>query len=139
MGKRSLEHADDGDLAESTKRLKMTMPPKVGERPIITMRLSWKDHKGIKVRVMLDPGANTPIISQDVIDAFPDIPIVKRDTAAPVQGFSGEVVPTAGSAYTWALTLRHKNHFVKENFENLHPPGWSWYNPSLVVVGKASN
>ena len=118
MGKRSLEQIDDGDLVESAKRLKATRPPKVGPtRAIIEMGLSWKDHKGIKVRVGLDTMCNVPIISQDLIDAFPDIPIVVRENPATAETFDGEHSSSFGQAYTWALTLRHKDHFVKENFE----------------------
>ena len=52
-------------VSEKTLRKKQNLPipPKIGARPIINMKLSWGDNPKISIRVMLDPGANVPVLS----------------------------------------------------------------------------
>ena len=49
------------------KKQQLPIPPKIGARPIINMKLSWGDNPEICVRVMLDPGANVRVISQSLV------------------------------------------------------------------------
>ena len=87
MVKRKFEHGVcESDLA---KKQKVPSPPKIGKRPIVPMRLSWLNNASIPVRVLLDPGANVPIISDDLV-FFKKIPVVIRDKPQPINNFAGE-------------------------------------------------
>ena len=114
MVKRKFEHGVcESDLA---KKQKVPLPPKIGKRPIVPMRLSWLDNTSIPVRVLLDPGANVPIISDDLV-FFKKIPVVIRDKPQPINNFAGESDDTSGNAYTLPLLIICGHHYVQESFE----------------------
>ena len=98
------------------KKQKLPHPPKIGERPIIKMKLSWGENPEIAVRVMLDPGANVPVISQKLVGEH-RIPIVLRQRAEIIAGYDGAESIGSGTAYTFACTLRLAKHYAKESFE----------------------
>ena len=98
------------------KKQKLPIPPKIGARPIINMKLSWGDNPEINVRVMLDPGANVPVLSQSLVGKH-KVPIVLRERAEIIAGYDGAEGKGAGSAYTFACTLSLADHFTKESFE----------------------
>ena len=62
-------HSIAHGVSEKTLRKKQTLPipPKIGVRPIINMKLSWGDNPEINIRVMLDRGANVPVLSQSLV------------------------------------------------------------------------
>ena len=80
------------------------------------MKLSWRDNPEINVRVMLDPGANVPVLSQSQVGEH-KVPGVLREGAEIVAGFDGAEGKGAGSAYTFTCTLRHVDHYTMESFE----------------------
>ena len=98
------------------KKQKLPAPPKVGPRPFMKMKLSWEDNPEIVVRVMLDCGANVPVISQEMVEKH-KIPGVRRQQACGMSGFDGGESTNAGRAYTFACTLRKGGHYTKETFE----------------------
>src|SRR5258706_4223304 len=98
------------------KKQNLPAPPKIGQRPILKMKLSWDDTPEILVRVMLDCGANVPVISQEVVEKH-KIPGVLRRQACAFSGFDGDESSNAGRAYTLGCTLRMEGHYTKENFE----------------------
>ena len=127
MGKRKFEQELTGKLGgdslshlvpeeQLAKKQKLPAPPKIGDRPIMTMKLSWDDSPEISVRVMLDCGANVPVISQSLV-AENKIPGVLRRQACGFSTFDGAESQGAGRAYTLACTLRLGDHYSKETFE----------------------
>ena len=50
------------------KKQKLPSPPKIGPRPFMKMKLYWDGTPEIVVRVMLDCGANVPVISQETVE-----------------------------------------------------------------------
>ena len=98
------------------KKQKLPIPPKIGARPIINMKLSWGDNPEINVRVMLDPEANVPVLSQSLVGEH-KVPVVLREGAETIVGYDGAVGKAAGSAYTFAYTLSLADHYTKESFE----------------------
>ena len=127
MGKRKFEQELEVRVGEPfiphlvpesqlAKKQKLPPPPKVGSRPIMNMKLSWDDSPEIVVRVMLDCGANVPVIAQEVVEKH-KIPGVLRQQACGFSGFDGGESSAAGRAYTLACTLRIGGHYTKENCE----------------------
>ena len=57
-------------VGEKTLRIKqkLPIPPKIGARPIINMKLSCGDNLEMNVRVMLDPGANVLVLFQSLVE-----------------------------------------------------------------------
>ena len=98
------------------KKQKLPIPPKIGARPIINMKLSWGDNPEINVRVMLHPGANVPVLSQSLVGEH-KVPVVLRDRAEIIAGYDGAAGKGTGSAYTVACTLRLADHYTKESSE----------------------
>ena len=98
------------------KKQKLPIPPKIGARPIVNRKLSWRDNPGINVRVMLDPGANVPVLSQSLVGEY-KIPVVFQELAEIIAGYDGAESKGAGSAYTFACTLSLADHYTKESFE----------------------
>ena len=91
MVKRKFEHELDSALAcdsfahgISAKTLRkkqiLPIPPKIGARPIINMKLSRGDNPEINVRVMLDPGANVPVHWKSLVGEN-KVPVVLRERA----------------------------------------------------------
>ena len=127
MVKRKFEQDLDSALAcdslahgvsEKTLRKKQNLPipPKIGARPIINIKLSWGDNPEINVRVMLDPEANIPVLSQSLVGEH-KVPVVLRERAEIIAGYDGAAGKGAGSAYTFACTLSLADHYTKESFE----------------------
>ena len=83
------------------KKQKLPIPPKIGARPIINMKLSWGDNPEINVRVMLDPGVNILVLSQSLVGEH-KVPVVLRERAEIIAGYDGAEGKGAGSAYTFA-------------------------------------
>ena len=83
------------------KKQKLTIPPKIGERPTINLKLSLGDNLEINVRVMLDPGANVPVLSQSLVGEHKEL-VVLRERAEIVAGYDGAEGKRVESAYTFA-------------------------------------
>ena len=107
-------------LSEKTlhKNQQLPFPPKIGARPIINMKLtgSWGDNSEIGVRVMLDPGANVPVISQFLVREH-KVPVMLRKRAEIIADYDGAESEGAGSAYILDCTLHLAEHYGKESFE----------------------
>src|ERR1700712_2354959 len=115
MVKRKFEHGVSEQ--ELTKKQKLPVPPRIGKRPIVPMKLSWiTSDSDVPVRVLLDPGANVPIISDDLVWRK-RIPIVVRETPQKINNFTGEDDDTSGLAYTFSLILSCGQHYVQQSFE----------------------
>ena len=80
------------------------------------MKLSWGDNPEINVRVMLDPGANIPVLSQSLVGEH-KVPVVLRERAEIIGGYNGTEGIGTGSTYTFACTLSLADHYTKEIFE----------------------
>ena len=98
------------------KQQRLPIPPKIGARPIINMKLSWGNNPQINVRFMLDPGENVPVLSQSLVGEH-KVPVVLRERAENIAGYDGTEGKGAGSAYTFACTLSLADHYTKESFE----------------------
>ena len=94
------------------KKQKFPIPPKIGARPIINIKLSWGDNPEINVRVMLDPGANVPGLSQSLVGEH-KVPVVLQERAEIIAGYDGSKGKGTGSAYTFACTLSLADHYTK--------------------------
>ena len=127
MGKRKFEQELEDQLGGGSlshlvpeeilaKKQKLPAPPKIGDRPILKMKLSWDDNPEILMRVMLDCGANVPVISQEVVEMH-RVPGVLRRQACGFSAFDGSESDSAGRAYTLPCTLRIGDHYTKETFE----------------------
>ena len=73
------------------KRQKLPIPPMIGARPIINIKLSWGDNPERKVRVVLDPGANVPVLSQSLVGEH-KLPVVLQERAEIIAGYDGAEV-----------------------------------------------
>ena len=80
------------------------------------MILNWEDNPEINVRVMLDPEANVPVLSQSLVGEH-KVPVVLRERTEIIAGYDGAECKCAGSAYTFACTLSLADHYTKESFE----------------------
>ena len=98
------------------QKQKLPIPLKIGARPIINLKLSWGDNPEINVRVMLDPGANVPVLSQSLVGEH-KVPVIIQERAEIIAGYDGAMGKGAGSAYTFACTLSLADHYTKESFE----------------------
>ena len=114
MASNSLAHGVSEKVLR--KKQKLPIPPKIGARPIINMKLSWGDNSEISVRVMLDPGANVPVISQTLVGEY-KVPVVLRERAEIIASYNGAESKGAGSAYTFACTPSPADHHTKESFK----------------------
>ena len=97
------------------KKPKQQLPPepKTGSRPTIRMFASFRDKKNIPVRVLLDTGCDTPMMSKQWADSH-GVPLVTRTEPKIVENFNGERVEGAGWHYPFPVTLRYKSHYTKE-------------------------
>src|SRR5436853_3074241 len=93
------------------KKHKLPLPPKIGPRPLMKMKLSWNGAPEIVVRVMLDCGANVPVISQETVERH-QIPGVLRKQACGMPTFDGNESNNAGREYTLAFTRRKRGHYT---------------------------
>ena len=116
MGMESFSIAHGVSERQLKKAHKLPLPPKIGPRPIIHMKLSWAEIPEVDVKVMLDPGANVTVISQELVEKH-KVPVVIRERAEIISGYDGVESKGAGSAYTFACTLRLEDHYTKESFE----------------------
>ena len=98
------------------KKQKLEIPPRIGVRPIINMKLSWEGNPEINVRVMLDLRANVLVLSQSLVEQH-KVPGVLRERAEIMAGYDGAKGKGVGSAYTFACTLSPADHYTKESFE----------------------
>ena len=98
------------------KKPKLPIPPKIGARPVINMKLCWGDNPEINVRDILDPGANVPVLSQSLVGEH-KVPVVLPERAEIIARYDGAEDKGTGSAYTFACTLSLADHYIKESFE----------------------
>ena len=68
MGMESFSIAHGVSKRKFKKAHKLWLPPKIGPRSIIHLKLSWAENPEVDVRVMLDAGANVTVISQEVFE-----------------------------------------------------------------------
>ena len=94
------------------KKQKPPIPPKIGARHIINIKLIFRDNSEITVRVMLDPGANIAVISQTLVGEY-KIPVVLPERAEIIARYDGTEIKGAGSAYTFAYTLSLADYNTK--------------------------
>ena len=94
------------------KKQKLPIPLRIGARPIINMKLSWGDNPEINIRVMLDPVANVPVLSQSLVGEH-KVPVVLRERAEIIAGYDGPEGKGAGSAYTFACILSLADELYK--------------------------
>ena len=78
IGMESLSIAHGVSERKLKKVHKLPLPPKICPRPIIHMKLSWAENPEVDVRVMLDPGANVTVISQELVEKH-KVPVVIRE------------------------------------------------------------
>ena len=97
--------------------------------------------------VMLDPGANVPVISQSRVGEY-RIPVVLRDRAEIIAGYDGAESKGAGSAYTFTCTLSLADHYTKQSFEVsplqddhdiLMPQWWTLQHPIRYLYSGAQS
>ena len=74
------------ELEIKKKKQKLLPPPIVGRRPFLDMKLSWDGSAEIVVRIMLDCGANVPVVSQVLVEVY-KIPGVLRSQACGIATF----------------------------------------------------
>ena len=98
------------------KKQKLPIPPKIGARPIINIKLSLEDNPEISERVMLHSLANVAVISQTLVGEY-RIPVVLRERAEIITGYDGAVSKGAVSTHTFAYTLSLADHYTKASFE----------------------
>ena len=78
------------------KKVKQLPPePKTGSRPTVRMFASFKDKKNVLVRVLLDTGCDTPMMSKQWAETN-GVPLVTRTEPKSVENFNGEIVEGAG-------------------------------------------
>ena len=80
------------------------------------MKLCCGDNPDISVMVMLDPGANVPVISQTLVGEY-KIPVVLQKRAEIIAGYNGAESKGAGSADIFVCTLSLADHYIKESFK----------------------
>jgi hypothetical protein len=69
--------------------------PKAGSRPTVRMFASFEDKKNVLVRVFLDTGYDTPMMSKRWAETN-GVPLVTRTEPKSVENFNGEIVQGAG-------------------------------------------
>lgn len=94
----------------------LPLPPKSGSRPILQFLISWGKEEERSIRVMLDTGSSTCVISKSFVSRF-SVPVYRREIPVPFQDFAGREVPGSGEAFTFPLKIRYGKHVVKETFE----------------------
>jgi hypothetical protein len=78
------------------KETKQLLPePKTGSRPTICMCASFQDKMNVPVRVPLDTGYDTPMMSKEWADSH-CIPLVTCIESKIVENFNGATVEAAG-------------------------------------------
>ena len=80
------------------------------------MKLSCAENPEVFVGEFLDPGANNTVISQELVEKH-KVPVVIRERADISSGYDRVESKGACSTYTYACTLRLKDHYMLESFE----------------------
>ena len=78
------------ELEMKKKKQKLPLPPVIGRRPFLDMKLSWVGSPEIIVRTRLDCGANMPIVLQALVEIY-KIPGVLRSHACGIAIFDGQL------------------------------------------------
>ena len=105
------------ELEMKKKKQKLPQPPVVGCRPFLDMKLRWDSSSEIVVRIMLDCGANVPVVSQTLVETY-KIPGDLRSHVHGTVTFDGQLSESnAGRAYTQSCTLRVGAYNMRETFE----------------------
>ena len=99
------------------KTNKLPPPPVVGKLPYINMKISWDGSQEFSVWVMLDCGANMPILLQSFINMHKVPSVLRNHSCGLTMADGSEANTNAVRAYTCACTLRCGNHFSRESFE----------------------
>jgi len=99
------------------------------------------------VHVLLDTTCSVPLISKRLVDRK-NIHCLRHEEPAPLVDFTGGVAKGSGKFYTTPLTIRHREHYMRENFEVAtldpyvdvilpfwwlakHAPSGAWDSPQL--------
>ena len=101
---------------ESKKTKQLPPEPKTDARLTVCMFASFRDKKNIPVRVLLDTGCDTPMLSKQWADSH-GVLLVTRTEPKIVENINGERVEGADWQYTFPVTLQYKSHYTKEIFE----------------------
>ena len=80
------------------------------------MFASFQDKKNVPVRVLLDTGCDTPMMSKQWADSH-GLPLVTPTEPNIVETFNEERVEGVGWQYTFAVTLWYESNYAKETFE----------------------
>ena len=80
------------------------------------MRPSWGENLEVDVGVILDLGENFTVIPDKFVGKH-KVPMVPRERAEIVASYDGAEGRGAGSACTFACTLRIGDHYTNETFE----------------------
>ena len=78
-------------------------PPRVGNRPVLKMYLSWRTNNEHSAHVLLDSGCSTPVLSSKWARKY-DVKFHTRKMPIAIQNFNGELYRKV--AYTFP-TLSH--------------------------------
>jgi hypothetical protein len=109
---RGSEPEDEEEIVTKKRHVE----PRAGRRPIVNMTLLGPT-KEVTVRVLLDPGATVPVLSDKVVHHL-KIPPVRRKDPRLLSSWNSEVSKDAGVLYTPELILRHqRDHFSYIAFE----------------------
>jgi hypothetical protein len=107
----------------------------------------FRDKNNFSVRVLLNTGCDTPIMSKQWAESH-DVPLVTRKEPKIVNNFTGERVEGVGWTYTFPFTLRNDCHYIKATFEigrmenlsdNMLPYWWIFKYGALSGVTKENN
>ena len=105
------------ELEMKKKKQKLPPPPVIECHSFLDMKLSWDGNPEIVGRMMLDYGANVPVVSQTLVKTY-KIPGVLRSHAHRIVTFDGQLSQSnAGRAYTQSCTLRVGAYYMRETFE----------------------
>ena len=99
------------------KTNKLPPQPVLGKVQNIYMKLSLDGSQEFSIWVILDCGANMPIISQSFVDMYKVPGFLRKHSCGLTMADGSESNSNAGWAYTHACTLRCGNHFSQESFE----------------------
>jgi hypothetical protein len=100
----------------SNKSKQLPPEPKMGLRPTIRMFASFQDEKNFHVRVLLDTGGDTPMMSKQCTDSH-GVPLVTWTESKIVKNFNGERVEEEGWQYTFPSTLRYESYYTNDTSE----------------------
>ncbi len=103
----------------SPKKAKRNHEPYYSNRKIIPMTIVCYGAKEIPVRVLLDPRASGPVISEDLVKRW-KIPYAVRTIPKPLEAFNTIINLDSKKTYTKEVVLRHQaEHFSRISFEIL--------------------